>query len=344
MDKITIGDAAPDDEPDNVVHLHAGPQDDDQHDDQGDEMSYEEAMAADDPGGEEASPDDASSGDGMASLLEQGVRVSAGFVSAGASALAGALRASMPGASESEDDRAATLAGAGLGAAATVAEATASAAGSAADVLGPLISSLFNPRFAKDADGVVASAARVMDGQWRATQAEAAEAAGAFIGALVPEIVNGLADQVDLTKLVRERVDLNAIVDDVDVDRILARIDIDEIVRRVDMERLAEDFPVDAVLDRVDLDAVVERVDLQAVIDRLDLPEIAQEVVEDIDLPSIIRESSGAMAGETIQAVRMQGINADRFVSRIVDTVLRRRARDGEPPVPDTDTSGSTTP
>jgi hypothetical protein len=153
----------------------------------------------------------------------------------------------------------------------------------------------------------------------------------------VPEIAQGLADQVDLTALVRERVDVNAIVEDVDIDSILDRVDIDavidrvdidEIVARVDMERLARSFPVETIVDRVDVDRVIARTDLVAIIDRLDLAEIAEEVIDEIDLPRLVRESSGMMANETVQTVRVQGMNADRLVSRVVDRVLRREARE----------------
>jgi hypothetical protein len=218
-----------------------------------------------------------------------------------------------------------------------------------ADTVGPAITWLLEPRFAKDAGDVAAGAARVLDGQWKASQAEAVGSATSFLKVLVPEIATALANQVDLTELVRERVDVNAIVDDVDIERILERIDLDEVVRRVDvdaivdrvdLERVAEKVPVDAVLDRVDLDAVVDRVDvdrivartdLRAIVDRIDVSAIALEVIDDVDLPRVIRESTGAMAGETVRTARIQGMHADRLVARVIDAVIRREARDLAP-------------
>ena len=47
-------------------------------------------------------------------------------------------------------------------------------------------------------------------------------------------------------------------------------------------------------------------------------------MIDEIDLPEIIRDSSGAMASETVQEVRVLGIGADRFVARVVDRILRR--------------------
>jgi hypothetical protein len=369
MDRIPIGQRRPQDDADNVVPLRSSGADDDaaaegvedaDHDTppslDGEDLSYEEALAAE-ATIEDDEPDDAIPGTGVATLLEQSVRVGAGLFSAGASALADALRSSIPGDTDDDaKDPAAVLAGAGLGAAVTAAEAAASAATSAADAVAPLVSWAINPRFAKDAAEMTAGAARVLDGEWKSAQAETVKAASAFLSTLVPEIVSTLFDQIDVTQLVRDRVDLNAIVEDVDIERLLDRIDIDEIVSRVDvdaivarvdMERVARSFPVDEVLDgidldhvvdRVDIDRAVERVDLDAIVHRMNLGEIAQEVIDEIDLPAIVRESSGAMASESIQTVRVQGMNADRLVSRIVDRVLRREARDlGVPADPEGD-------
>jgi hypothetical protein len=344
MDRIPIGDHP--EEPDNVVRLPAA---DDASEPAVEEMSYEEALAADaEAGGDEEAPAGGAPGSQVAHLMEQGVKVGAGLFAAGASALADALRSTMPHEEpeRGRKDPAATLAGAGLGAAVTAAEAAAGAARQVADTIGPAMTWLVEPRFAKEATEAAGGAARVLDGQWKAAQAEMVAAATSFLGVLVPEIARGVAEQVDLTALVRERVDVNAIVEDVDIDRILDRVDVDalidrvdvdEIVARVDMERLARGFPVETIVDRVDVnraadridvDRVIAHTDLMAIVDRLDLAGIAEEVIDEIDLPRLIRESSGIMANETVQTVRVQGMNADHLVSRVVDKVLRREARD----------------
>jgi Senescence-associated protein len=321
MDHIPIGDRS--DEPDNVVRLPGSEAAEEAADD---EMSYEEALAADDDAVDEEEPPRSSPpGSHVAAMLEQGVRVGAGLFAAAASGLADALRSTMPRDDEAPErrDPAATIAGAGLGATVTAAEAAAGAARQVADAIGPAMTWLVEPRFAKDAGEVATGAARVLDGQWKASQAEMVDAATRFLGAIVPEIARGLADQVDLTALVRERVDVDAIVSDVDVDRIVERIDVDAIVAKVDVNQVA---------DRLDVDRVIARTDLTAIVDRLDLAAIADEVIADVDLPRLIRESSGAMANETVQTVRVQGMNADRLVARIVDKVLRREARELLPP------------
>lgn len=79
-------------------------------------------------------------------------------------------------------------------------------------------------------------------------------------------------------------------------------------------------------------DALVPLV-VNAVLDRIDLAGIANQIVDDIDLPEIIRESSGAMASESVIGVRMQGIEADERINRIVDRLLlRRNERNTEAP------------
>ncbi len=345
MDRIPIGSTTPGEEPDNVVPLHAPSTEPDEP-----EMSYEDALAAD-----EALPEDdddrsppSMPGAAAAGLIEQGIRVGAGLFSASATAFADALRASTPQPEDPEDDveserkdPAATMAGAGLGAAVTVAEAAASAASNAAEAMAPLVSWLIDPKFAKDATEMAAGATRVLDGQWKAAQAEAMTTASSFLSVLVPEIMTAVMDQVDLTALVRERVDVDAIVEDVDIDRILervdldavvARLDVDAVVARVDVQQVIGTVDLNEVVDTVDIERVVERVDVTSIVDRLDLATIAQEVIDDVDLPRIIRESSGAMASESIQTVRVQGMNADALVSRIVDKVLRRESRDLDPP------------
>jgi hypothetical protein len=81
---------------------------------------------------------------------------------------------------------------------------------------------------------------------------------------------------------------------------------------------------VEAVLTQV-IDGVVAHIDVNALLDRLDLNTMARQVVADIDLAEIIRDSTGTLASETVRGLRMQGIEADERVSRIVDKALLRR-------------------
>ena len=344
MDHIPIGEHP--EEPDNVVRL---PGAEDSPSPTDDEMSYEEAIAADaEADDEDDAPPGPLPGSQVAGLVEQGVRVGAGLFAAGASAFADALRSTMPRDEETtgQKDPAATLAGAGLGAAVAAAEAAAGAATQMAETIGPAITWLVEPRFAKDASEMAAGAARVLDGQWKATQAEMVEAATSFLGVLVPEIAQGLADQVDLTALVRERVDVNAIVEDVDIDRILDRVDLEAVIDRIDIDAIVAKVDVErhrgagghgaprrvvpgrTIVDRVDVDRVIARTDIVGDRRPARPGEIAQEVIDEVDLPRAGPRVVRAMASETVQTVRVQGMNADRLVSHVVDKVLRREARD----------------
>jgi hypothetical protein len=142
----------------------------------------------------------------------------------------------------------------------------------------------------------------------------------AQLSVMVPMVVDAVLDRIDLTKLVLDRVQVASIVESLDFDAIAASLDLDALVASVDIE---------AVIARVDVDAIASRLDLDAIVDRLDIVTIAREVIDEIDLPEIIRESSSAMASETVVGVRMRGIEADERVSRIVERVMmRRRGRD----------------
>jgi hypothetical protein len=182
-----------------------------------------------------------------------------------------------------------------------------------------------------------------------------------IIAAVVPPVVDEVLDSLDLTQLVLERVDidtlvstvdveaivdrvdiaaivekididaiasridLDAIVDKVDVDAIVRRVDVDAIVTQVDIDAIARRIDVDAIVGKLDIDAIVDRVDIDAIVRRLDLVSLAEEIVNGIDLPEIIRESTGSMASEVVRDVRMQSIDADVAIARIVDRIIRRR-------------------
>jgi hypothetical protein len=146
------------------------------------------------------------------------------------------------------------------------------------------------------------------------------------LDAVVRSVIYRL-DEPEIAALVA-KVDVNAIAGSLDVDVVLDRMDLTAIVvKRVDLVAV-----VDAVLDRMDLtDIVLKRVDLvkvvDAVLDQMDLIALANEIIDGVDLPEIIRESTGSMASETVQGVRMQGIGADQAVGRAVDRLLLRHAR-----------------
>ena len=164
-----------------------------------------------------------------------------------------------------------------------------------------------------------------------------------IIAAVVPPVVDQVLNSLDLTALVQKRVDIDtlvsavdiaAIVDRLDIDAIVRQVDIDAIVRqvdiaaivdRVDIDAIAKRIDLDAIVERIDIDAIVNRIDLDAIVDRMDIVGLAEEIVNGIDLPEIIRESTGTMASEVVRDARMQSIGADVAIARLVDRVIRRR-------------------
>ena len=46
-----------------------------------------------------------------------------------------------------------------------------------------------------------------------------------------------------------------------------------------------------------------------------------------IDLPALLRASTGSVTGEVVRGVREQGVDADRAVERVVDRLLHRSSR-----------------
>lgn len=101
----------------------------------------------------------------------------------------------------------------------------------------------------------------------------------ALVTAIAVAVVERVLDQIDLTALVRERVDIDAIVADVDID---------------------------------------------AIINRIDLIGLSNTVIDGVDLPAIIRESTSSVTAEVMTDVRSQGERADDIVSGIVDRMLGR--------------------
>ena len=139
--------------------------------------------------------------------------------------------------------------------------------------------------------------------------------------------VDGIVASVDIAAVV-DRVDIESIVNRLDLDEIAGTLDIDGIVAKVDLRAIVDRLDIAAVVARVDPDPVVARVNFDAAMSHIDLIGIAQRVVDGIDLPGIIRESTGSLATEAVAGVRVQGQAADDAVGQLVGRVLRRRALD----------------
>jgi hypothetical protein len=178
-------------------------------------------------------------------------------------------------------------------------------------------------------------------------------------GTDLSEVANAALEQLDLTSVVLEHVDVDrlaaGILTQLDLDQVVdtavSRLDLERAVRRllegIDVTALVEEVlrgtdlseVADAALEQLDLTSVVlEHVDVdrlaagilthldltRLVVEHVDMVSLANAVVDGIDLPQIVRESSASVTAETVDSVRLQGIDADRAVARVVDRMLKR--------------------
>jgi hypothetical protein len=135
--------------------------------------------------------------------------------------------------------------------------------------------------------------------------------------------VDAVVARVDLDGAIA-RVDLDAVAGRLDLDAVAARLDLDRIVVRVDLDEAVRRIDLDAIAARIDVDPVVARVDLDAIIARLDLEGLARQVIDAVDLPEIVRHSTGSLTSESVRSVRTEAMHADDVVTGFVDRVLRR--------------------
>ena len=131
---------------------------------------------------------------------------------------------------------------------------------------------------------------------------------------LAPRLVDGLLGLVDLTEMVPEHVDLDAIVAGVDVDAVVARVDLERIIDRIDVDGVVARVDLERIIDRIDVDAVVARADLQAVLGRVDV----DDVVARVDLERIIDriDVDAVVARADLQAV-LARVDVDDVVARV---------------------------
>ena len=165
---------------------------------------------------------------------------------------------------------------------------------------------------------------------------EVFQAFSALLDELVPLVAEALLRRMDLTGAVQRFVDLDSVVAGVDLDAVASRLDVDAVARRLDLDAVLARLDLTGIVrDQVDLDALVASVDLDAVIERIDLVGVAEDVIAEVDLPEIIRESTGSVASETVRGVRMQSISGDQAIGRAVDRLRLRRGRRENPDGPD---------
>ena len=138
-------------------------------------------------------------------------------------------------------------------------------------------------------------------------QATARAVIGGTLDRLVPPLVDAIVGRMNLTELVVTKVDLRTVVETA-----LDQLDLTEIV-----------------VQRVDVNRIVGLADIEDVIDRVPMIQIADYIIEEIDLPQIIRESTGGVAMDAFTSTRLTAARSDEFISKVVDALLlRRKGRD----------------
>ena len=138
---------------------------------------------------------------------------------------------------------------------------------------------------------------------WALSEATVKAVVGSALDRLVPALADAIVSRLDLTDVVLRNVDLRAVVT-----AALDEIDLTQIV-----------------VDRVDVDQIVAKADIDAVVDRVPMLQIADYIIEEIDLPQIIRESTGGIAMDAFTTTRFSAVKSDEVLSKIVGTLLFRR-------------------
>jgi hypothetical protein len=99
----------------------------------------------------------------------------------------------------------------------------------------------------------------------------------------------------------------------------LARQALDGVLDRLDITQL--------VIDHVSIPRILDSIDIAAVLEGIDLSGIAEQIIEEVDLPGIIRGSTGTLASESVVGVRIQSASADATVDRVVAYLVPGRSR-----------------
>ncbi len=197
---------------------------------------------------------------------------------------------------------------------------------------------------------------RGLTASWAMERADAIQAFTQLTQVVTPAAAHVVDDLVQPQALVlsaMQQVDLDPVVTaalaDLDFDSVVAQLldatdlnaAVEKLIEQTDLERAIstglEHLDITAVvLEHVDapklVDGLMARLDTtRLVLDNVDIVALAEAVIEGVDLPRLVRESSGSIASETVDSVRLQGIDADRAVARLVDRLLRRGSGQVDP-------------
>ena len=206
------------------------------------------------------------------------------------------------------------LIGAGLVAQRHLLDVTAAAERSAARITGAARGAPLVGGTLRSAEGYLADwndRGEVVQARNRALLAE-------FVRRLAPELATAVVTQLDMDTLVAQ----------LPIDSIIAGVNMDALLERVDVQRIIDRVDVDGIVARVDIDSIMSRVDMDSIMKRVDIVPIAQEVITEVDIGSIVRASTGSIGGDARDSVRITSMRVDGFVGKVADKVLlRRKAR-----------------
>ncbi|GAA4807605.1 hypothetical protein GCM10025786_09160 [Nocardioides caeni] len=96
-----------------------------------------------------------------------------------------------------------------------------------------------------------------------------------------------------------------------DLDALLDRVDVNHLLDRVDVNRL---------LDRIDVDRLLARADVNALLSDVEL----EQLVRRAGIPDIVAETTGNIAGRTLDVARRQVVGVDTVLAGVVGRILPR--------------------
>lgn len=155
---------------------------------------------------------------------------------------------------------------------------------------------------------------------------EVADATVRVARAVLPPVVaqgplDAVGDQVDRRRQEARAREAHSIEHAAEaMQAVIGRV-VEMVIDQIDMSALIQRIPIDEVVDNLDIEAIVDKIDIKAIVARIDI----EEIVADVDMGAIIRDSTTGLAGETVDAIRVQVMGLDLFASRVVDKVLRRK-------------------
>jgi hypothetical protein len=189
-------------------------------------------------------------------------------------------------------------------------------AGTARRRLDPLLRKALSPAAAQLAQTsgvgmrVLESLTRPLAERGRRLRSDAEHEAAAAVAAVLPETLELVMEQIDLTELAVERVDIARVLaaTAAQVDLTSFALDNMDLARLIHASLDAVDFTGVAV-EKLDFDrkvtAALEQVDAMALArDQLDPARVATYLRENVDLAETLRAAPGAVAGEAVRGVR----------------------------------------